>query len=178
MPSYSLPREAPARAAALRSRRNWRRPASRRFKSQQPCRSRKWWARTAPFWVTASCMSSVTLVSLRNKKKSCVGNWCKRRWSHYKPTKSKRRDSAFRTRTGAQMRICRANRCGELLFNPRVFRQPQRASERSFLPLVGYCVSLKLGLHQKGVVTATKTSRLPAGGACGTELARKACAAG
>jgi hypothetical protein len=148
MPSYLLPREAPARAAALRSRRNWRRPASRRFKSQQPYRSRKWWARTAPFWVTASCMSSVTLVSLRNKKKSCVGNWCKRRWSHYKPTKSKRRDSAFRTRTRAQARICRAIAADS---NVQATIFPQlRASERSFLRVVGYCVSLKLGLHQKG----------------------------
>ena len=52
--SSSPRREAPALAAALRSRRNSKKPASRSCKSLPPCPSPKWSAPTGSYWEPAS----------------------------------------------------------------------------------------------------------------------------
>ncbi len=81
MRSFSPRREEPALAAALRSRPNWKKPASRWYKLPPRSRSPKWWVPTASSWARASCMSPAMLNCRPRRKKSCGENWCRKRWT-------------------------------------------------------------------------------------------------
>ncbi len=81
MRSFSPRREEPALAAALRSRLNWKKPASRWYKLPPRSRSPKWWVPTASSWARASCTSPAMLNCRPRRKKSCGENWCRKRWT-------------------------------------------------------------------------------------------------
>ena len=73
-------REEPARAAALRLRPNWRRPAYPRYRLLPRCPLPKWSEPIAWCSVTASCTWWGTPTSTRRKKRKCAVDWWKKRW--------------------------------------------------------------------------------------------------
>jgi len=81
MRSFSPRREEPALAAALRSRPNWKKPASRWYKLPPRSRSPKWSVPTASSWARASCTSPAMLNCRPRRKKSCGENWCRKHWT-------------------------------------------------------------------------------------------------
>src|ERR1044071_8953646 len=72
--SFSPPREEPARAAALRSRPNWKRPASRRCRSLRRCPSRKWSGPIGSCSATALCKWWAMSAFRPRKRKKCAGD--------------------------------------------------------------------------------------------------------
>ena len=145
MRSFSPRREEPALAAALRSRPNWKKPASRWYKLPPRSRSPKWWVPTASSWARASCTSPAMLNCRPRRKKSCGENWCRKRWTRC----NRMRSSNLARRL---IRTIQFARCCDRDFHDRM------PSARDYRRCIGGYGSktLRCGSHAHSSCVATK----------------------